>query len=176
MHKSFTYFGKKPQTTQETVEKVEQLVRKDLEERFKDEIVFDQIVANPELNWWGDEFVHIYIIYVGDREKLDPRWTNGIERRLLAQLPEDELLRKLGRTARASQDFKNLYDQRQTIERFFGSAKHSRLLDQHQYRGMSKIRLHVALSMLTYTATMLDHVRCGRKRKLRHMRIALSGR
>ena len=91
MHESFTYFGKKPQTTQETVEKVEQLVREDLEERFKDEVVFDQIVANPELDWWGDEFVHIYIIYQGDREKLDPRWANGIERRLLAQLPEDEL-------------------------------------------------------------------------------------
>ena len=89
------------------------------------------------------------------------------------ELPEGELLRKLGRTARASQDFKDLYDQRQTIERFFGSAKHSRLLDQHQYRGMTKIRLHVALSMLTYTATMLDHVRCGRKSKLRHMRIDL---
>lgn len=89
------------------------------------------------------------------------------------ELPEGELLRTLGRVARASQEFQDLYSRRQTIERFFGSAKRSRLLDQHQYRGMAKIRLHVVLAMLTYTATMLDHVRCQRMNRLRRMRIDL---
>ena len=89
------------------------------------------------------------------------------------ELPEGELLRKLGRTARASQEFRDLYNYRQTIEGLFGSAKHSRLLDQHQYRGLAKIRLHVALSMLSYAATMLDHIRCGRISRMRRMRVDL---
>lgn len=89
------------------------------------------------------------------------------------ELPEGDLLRRLGRTARASTEFKDLYNLRQTIERFFRSAKHSRLLNQHQYRGMAKIRLHVALSVLAYVATMHDHVRCGRLDKIRQMRVDL---
>ena len=89
------------------------------------------------------------------------------------EAPEGELLRRVGRVARASQEFQDLYSRRQSIERFFGSAKRSRLLDQHQYRGMAKMRLHVALAMLTYTATMLDHVRCQRMDRLRRMRIDL---
>ena len=89
------------------------------------------------------------------------------------ELPEGDLLRTLGRTSRASQSFQDVYNRRQTIERFFGSAKRSRLLDQHQYRGLRKIRLHVALSFLTYSATMLDHVRCGRVKQMRQMRVDL---
>ena len=90
MHESFSYFGKRPTTPHELIEKVEDFVRKDLGGRFKDEFVFDPIIANPELDWWGDEFIHIYIIFDGDQKKLDPRWTKGIERRLLEHLPERE--------------------------------------------------------------------------------------
>ena len=90
MHESFRYFGKKPTTSPEIIEKVEDFVRKDLEGRFKDEFVFDPIIANPELDWWGDEFLHIYIIFDGDQEKLDSKWTMGIEGRLFDHLPQDE--------------------------------------------------------------------------------------
>lgn len=112
MHESFTYFGKKPQTTQETVEKVEQLVRKDLEERFKDEFIFDPIIANPELDWWGDEFVHIYIIFDGDQDKLDAKWTIGIEDRLLQQLPEDEHPISPGHSFIEKSEWKQIYKER----------------------------------------------------------------
>ncbi len=82
-------FGKRPTTPQELIEKVEDLVRKDLEGRFNDEFVFDPIIVNPELDHYGDEFLHIYIIFeFGDQKKLDPRWTIGIEERLQAQLPD----------------------------------------------------------------------------------------
>lgn len=91
----------------------------------------------------------------------------------IAETPDGELLRTLGRVARASPEFKAEYRRRQTIERLFGSAKRSRLLDQHQYRGEAKIQLHIALAMLTYTATMLDHVRCQRVPKMRRMRVDL---
>ena len=40
MHESFTYFGKRPTTPQEVIDRVKDFVRKDLEGRFKDEFVF----------------------------------------------------------------------------------------------------------------------------------------
>ena len=91
MHESFRYFSKRPTTPQEIIDRVEDFVRKDLEGRFKDEFVFDPIIANPELDWWGDEFLHIYIIFDGDQKRLEPRWTNGIEGRLLDLLPDGAL-------------------------------------------------------------------------------------
>ena len=89
----------------------------------------------------------------------------------VAESPEGVLLRKLGRTARASEEWRQLYKKRQTIERFFRSAKHSRGLSDHRYRGMRKVQLHVALVMLTYVATMYGHVRCGQIQSMRQMRI-----
>ena len=91
MHRTFLEFGKRPTTHQAVITKVEGLVRKDLEGRFKDEFVFDPIIVNPELDHYGDEFLHIYIIFDGDQKRLDPKWTIGIEDRLQAQLPEGEL-------------------------------------------------------------------------------------
>ena len=88
--------------------------------------------------------------------------------------PDDaDLLRRVGRVARASQEFKDLYSHRQTIERFFGSAKQSRLLAEHRYRSLIKISLHVALSILTYLCTMLNRVWACRLDMLRRMRIRL---
>lgn len=91
--------------------------------------------------------------------------------------PDDpELLRRVGRVARASQEFKDLYAHRQSIERFFGSAKQSRLLADHRYYRQFKIRLHVALSIVTYLLTMLNRVTCVRMADLRRMRIRLPNR
>ena len=88
--------------------------------------------------------------------------------------PDDpELLRRVGRVARASQEFKDLYAHRQVIERFFGSAKQSRLLATHRYYKKIKIHLHVALSILCYLLTMLNKVLVGRMSEKRRMRIRL---
>lgn len=88
--------------------------------------------------------------------------------------PDDpDLLRQVGRVARASQEFKDLYAHRQTIERFFGSAKQSRLLAEHRYYRRYKIALHVALAILTYLLTMQNKVLTVRMSELRRMRIRL---
>ena len=86
---------------------------------------------------------------------------------------QPDLLRRVGRVARASQEFKDLYANRQVIERFFGSAKQSRLLATHRYYQRFKIHLHVALAILTYLVTMLNKVLVGRMSELRRMRIRL---
>ena len=109
MHESFSYFGKRPTTPQEVIERVEDFVRKDLEGRFKDEFVFDQVIANPELDHYGDEFLHIYIIFDGNQKNLDPRWTNGIEDRLLMQLPMGELANTPGHSFIEKSEWKRFH-------------------------------------------------------------------
>ena len=112
VHQSFRDFGKRPTTPKELIIKVEDLVRKDLEGRFNDEFVFDPIIANPELDWWGDEFLHIYIIFDGDQKKLDTKWTIGIETRLLQELPEGELLHTPGHSFIPKSEWKSVYKER----------------------------------------------------------------
>ena len=81
-------------------------------------------------------------------------------------------MRVIGVAPRESELWKELYSKRQGIERFFGSAKQSRLLDLHQYLHMDKIRAHVALSMLTYLATVFGNLMAGNAEKMRHMRLS----
>ncbi len=71
---------------------------------------------------------------------------------------DGDLLRRVGRLPRASKRWKRLYKRRTIVERMFGSLKRSRLLDSHCYLGIKKVRLHIGLSLLTYTATMLGRL------------------
>ena len=97
---------------------------------------------------------HMFMMNCGDQH-----WEN----------PQDDL-RVISVVARASPEWKELYRKRPVIERGFSSLKRSRLLDRHQYLTQRKIRTHVALSMLTYTATMMAHVLAGDVERIRHMR------
>lgn len=112
VHQSFRDFGKRPTTPQDVIDKVEDFVRKDLEGRFKAEFVFEPIIANPELNHYGDEFLHIYIIFQGDQKELDPKWTIGIETRLLDYLPEGELPHTPGHSLIPKHEWENIYEER----------------------------------------------------------------
>ena len=112
VHQSFQDFGKRPVTTQEVIDKVEGLVRKDLEGCFQDEFVFDPIIVNPELDHYGDEFLHIYIIFDGDQKKLDPKWTVGLERRILEDVPVDEVTRLPGHAFIPKSEWKEVCKER----------------------------------------------------------------
>ena len=109
MHQSFLDFGMRPTTPQEVIEKVENLVRKDLEGRFKGEFVFEPIIVNPELDHYGDEFLHIYIEFDGDQKKLDSKWTVGMVDRLLMQLTEGELQNTPGKAFIERSEWKEVY-------------------------------------------------------------------
>ncbi len=111
VHQSFRDFGKRPTTKQEVIDKVEELVRKDLEGRFQDEFVFDPIIVNPELDHYGDEFLHIYIIFDGDQRKLDPKWTGRLEGRLLDHLAEGELPHTPGHSFIEKSEWKEIHEE-----------------------------------------------------------------
>ena len=90
--------------------------------------------------------------------------------------PEGKLLRIVGLLPRCSPEWKAEYKKRPIIERHFSSGKHSRLLDTHRYLNIRKVSLHVAMSMLSYLATALAHLKAddyAHMRHMRHMRIRL---
>lgn len=90
----------------------------------------------------------------------------------------DSELRKVGHFARANPAWQRLYNRRGSVERLFGSAKQSRLLDTHRCFGIQRVRLHVVLSLLAYTGTMAAHVAAGDPKNVRQMdvRSTLSAR
>lgn len=61
--------------SRETAEEFASLVRQALEERFKDDFVFDPIAVESAIDHYGDEYLDTYIVFDGDQKKLDPRWT-----------------------------------------------------------------------------------------------------
>ena len=89
------------------------------------------------------------------------------------QDPADNL-RAVGVVARASPEWKELYNRRQIIERMFGSMKRSRLLNRHQYLRRRKIEMNITMSVLTYLATMLVRVLAGDMDRIRRMRIGVA--
>ena len=62
----------------ETVlEKVADIARGLLYERFQDDFVFDPIIVEPRIDHEGIEYLQLYIVYDGEYAKLDPLWTLG---------------------------------------------------------------------------------------------------
>ena len=87
--------------------------------------------------------------------------------------PEGRLLRIVGLLPRCSEEWKSKYKLRTVIERYNSSGKHSRLMDAHRYFNIYKVSLHVAMSMLSYLATALAHLKADDYAHMRHMRIKL---
>ena len=77
---------------QELRDKVAQIVRETLMERFGDDLVFDPIKVIPSVDEYGDgdgkPYLRIMVVFDGDRERLDPRWTSGLIRRIRPKLIE----------------------------------------------------------------------------------------
>ena len=63
--------------------------------------------------------------------------------------------------ARASRRWKDLYKMRTVIERWFSSAKRSRLLNGSRYLTGAKVATNCAMSVLTYVVTVLGKVEAG---------------
>ena len=77
---------------QELRDRVAEIVRKTLEERFAGEFVFDPIRVIPAVDEFGDgdgePYLRIMIVFDGDQKALDPRWTSGLIRRIRPKLIE----------------------------------------------------------------------------------------
>ena len=78
-------------TTEAVSQKVANIVRKALADRFKDEFVFEPIVVVPKVDHDGDEYLHIYIVFDGDQKRLDPDWTLGLVDLILQEVTREEV-------------------------------------------------------------------------------------
>ncbi len=69
--------------------------------------------------------------------------------------------RLFGPLRQQSQVWKNLYAKRQTVEQVNKSLKESRRLERHYVRRLANMALHIAMSVLAYSATVLVNVLAG---------------
>ena len=67
--------------------------------------------------------------------------------------------RRFGALRRDSEEWKALYGLRQAVERVFKSLKQSRRLEAHCVRGLKRVALHCAMSILVFQATALVRLR-----------------
>ena len=71
-------------------EKVADIVRNTLMERFADQFVFDPIEVIPAVDEFGggdgETYLRIFIVFDGDQKALDPGWTSGLIRRIRPKL------------------------------------------------------------------------------------------
>ena len=77
--------------TKEQAEKLTDAIMTTLHKRFEDEFIFGPIVMETKVDYYGDEYLKIRIIYEGDRAKLDPAWTLGLMGRIRPTLDELEI-------------------------------------------------------------------------------------
>ena len=82
----------------------------------------------------------------------------------------------MGTLHRASEEWKEIFKRRTPIERHFSSAKHSRLLNQHQCLGLRRVSLHGRMSTLSYLLTAWGRLMSGDYKHMRHMHIRLPRR
>ena len=76
-------------------------------------------------------------------------WETPADRRLFGSMSE------------GSRRWKALYRRRQSVERVFKSLKESRRLERHFIRGLRRVALHVAMSVLSFAVTYLVNLLAG---------------
>ena len=72
----------KPTVTEDPTGMIGTMIRELLEEHFKDLFVFDPIVVEVKTDHEGDDYLHTYIVFDGDFDKLDPGWTVDLSEKL----------------------------------------------------------------------------------------------
>ena len=90
------------------------VTRKLLEERFREDFVFDPIAAVPKIDEYGDEYVEIYIVFDGNQKKLDPVWTHSLEWQIIDELAAGgvELLHYPGASFVGKSEWKRFFRKR----------------------------------------------------------------
>ena len=78
-------------TSKPVLKKIEGIVRNAVERRFKGEFTFDPIIAIAKPDYWGDERVHVYVVYKGDNRIVDPSFAVGLVNTILDNVTEEEV-------------------------------------------------------------------------------------
>lgn len=71
-----------PLVTEDPTGEIGAIIRRMLEEHFKDTLVFNPIVVEVKTDHEGDDYLHTYIVFDGDFDKLDAGWTMALPGKL----------------------------------------------------------------------------------------------
>ena len=58
-----------------TLEKVADIARDLLNERFRNDLAFDPVLAKSLIDHHGNDYIQLYLVFDGDEKKLDLDWT-----------------------------------------------------------------------------------------------------
>ena len=75
-----------PDFTEKDEQEVASVIRRSLKEKFPTGFTFDPIYVEPRTGYDDDPYLHIYIVFDGDHNLLDPDWTGTMLGRLQPQL------------------------------------------------------------------------------------------
>ena len=64
--------------TPEAMERVKDIFAETLNERYAGELVFDPIIVKPDVDYYGDDYVQVWLIVNGDTKLLDPKWSASL--------------------------------------------------------------------------------------------------
>ena len=71
------------------IDGITEIVKADLDQRFAGEYEFNFIVRDPVESVYGGEYIPVIVLVVnGNGEILDPRWLNGVVRRIRPKLAQ----------------------------------------------------------------------------------------
>ena len=80
---------------EEQKDRIIEIIRADLDRRFKGKFVFDPIVVEHAVDEFGDgdgePYFRIAIVFKGDQSLLDPDWTAGLITRIRPKLQEESI-------------------------------------------------------------------------------------
>ena len=69
-------------TDTDRTSRLEDAIRLILKRELPETLVLDQIVVEDKTDHDGESYFHTYIVFEGDRDKLDPAWTITLPRKL----------------------------------------------------------------------------------------------
>ena len=69
-------------------ERIIRLVDKTLSEKFSNTLKFGPITIEEKFGHEGEPYLHVYIVFEGDQEHLDPAWTSGLIGKIRPELME----------------------------------------------------------------------------------------
>ena len=72
----------------DVLEKVADIAKGLMEERFGDDFVFDPVFVKEKVDHYDEDYLEIYIVYDGDYQNLDAGWTVGLGLRMMPALSE----------------------------------------------------------------------------------------
>ena len=74
--------------TEELLEKVGEIVKVRLNELYGDSLIFDPVFVERKFDFYGEDYMHIYIVFEGDEKVFEAKWRGGIEWLIRSDLNE----------------------------------------------------------------------------------------